>query len=181
MVVRTSPGFRGSIGFGNRRFFHHHRRFFFSNGCFNGFGGTCGAGFWWYPYLAGPIFWPTYGTGADEYAQPAAPSYNDTAMQVQLQRLTDEVDRLRDEQAEHNQAAQPAPEQRPNRMDLPTILVFRDGKRLEVSNYGIAGQTLWIFNEQRARKVPLSELDLGKTSVVNAERGVDFAVPAQRP
>jgi len=32
-----------------------------------------------------------------------------------------------------------------------------------VENYAIAGQTLWVFTEQRARKIPLADLDIPAT------------------
>jgi hypothetical protein len=58
-----------------------------------------------------------------------------------------------------------------------TVLVFRDQHRQEVSNYAIAGGTLWVLNEQAAKKIPLSELDLAATAKANDERGVEFQVP----
>jgi len=39
------------------------------------------------------------------------------------------------------------------------------------------GQTLWILNEQRARKVALSDLDIAATKSANAARGVEFDLP----
>lgn len=182
-------GFRGGWGFGHRPFFHHHhRRFFFSSGCFNGFcspfcfNGFCNFGS---PALvAPPIFWPgfdyqpAYDTSMRSYA--AAPAYDDSALRAEIQRLTDEVEQLREEQQARNRAAQQAAETRPSRAEPPTILVFRDGRRSEVQNYGIVGRTLWIFTEQYAKKVPLEQLDLTATKSVNEERGVSFVVPVDR-
>ncbi len=178
-----SFGFRGGAGFGHRPpFFHHRRRFFFTSGCFNGF---CNP---WYPgyyYVAPPIFWsgfdyqPAYDTGMPSYPA-AAPAYDDSALRAEIQRLTDEVEQLREEQEARSRAAQQAPEARPTRAELPTILVFRDGRRSEVQNYGIVGGTLWIFTEQHAKKIPLEQLDLTATRNVNEERGVSFVVPVDR-
>jgi len=62
--------------------------------------------------------------------------------------------------------------------DVPTtVLIFRDGTRREVKNYAIVGDTLWELSASRARKVPLSALDLKATMRVNEERGVDFRLP----
>jgi hypothetical protein len=61
----------------------------------------------------------------------------------------------------------------------PTVLVFRDGHRSEVQNYGIVGQTLWVFTERHARKVPLSDLDIPATKAANEERGIEFALPSR--
>jgi len=58
-----------------------------------------------------------------------------------------------------------------------TILVFRDGHRSEVRNYAIVGQTLWVFTQQRARKIPVSDLDVEATKKVNAGRGVEVPLP----
>jgi hypothetical protein len=55
--------------------------------------------------------------------------------------------------------------------------VFRDQRTEEVENYAIAGQTLWIFTEQRARKIPLADLDIPATQRANEARGVGFAIP----
>ena len=54
----------------------------------------------------------------------------------------------------------------------PTVLMFRDGHQAEIHKYADVGQTLWIFSEERARKVPLADLDLGATRNANdARRG----------
>ena len=58
-----------------------------------------------------------------------------------------------------------------------TALVFRDKHVEEVRNYAIAGETLWILNEQAAKKIPLAQLDLPATVKMNDDRGVDFQVP----
>jgi hypothetical protein len=73
-------------------------------------------------------------------------------------------------------AAQPAaPVAAPPERELPlTVLVYRDGHRSEVRSYGIVGQTLWIFSEERAEKIPLAQLDLDATRKVNDERGIEF-------
>lgn len=59
-----------------------------------------------------------------------------------------------------------------------TALVYRDGRHVDVRNYAVVGQTLWIFNEQRAQKVPIGSIDIDATKKANAERGIDFALPA---
>jgi hypothetical protein len=158
----------------NPRFRHHHHFFISSNPCFgNPF--LC-SGFY-YPYQPlyyPPLFWPE-----TEYVQQPYPAaqqtYDDTALRNEVDRLSDEVERLRQEQ-EARQAPQPSPrsaaEQAP-----PTVLVFWDGHRSEVQNYGIVGQTLWVFTERHARKYPISDLDLPATKTANEQRGVEFVVP----
>jgi len=60
----------------------------------------------------------------------------------------------------------------------PTILVFKDGHRLEISNYAIVGDTLFDLTPGHRRKIPLAELDLAATSKQNDDRGIDFRLPA---
>jgi hypothetical protein len=49
---------------------------------------------------------------------------------------------------------------------------------MEVQNYAIMGETLWVFSDQRTRRVPLADLDLAATKRVNGDRGVDFVAPS---
>ena len=53
---------------------------------------------------------------------------------------------------------------------------FATGNR-KVQNYAIVGNTLWVFNERRTRKILLSELNVPATQKVNEERGIEFSVP----
>jgi len=163
------PGNFGHPGFVNPRFRHHHH-VFITSGCF-GYPYRC-TGFY-YPYST-PYYSP-YWAGPEYTQQPYAEvqqTYDDTALRNQIDRLTYEVERLRQEQ----EARQAPP---PPRLaeQTPTVLVFRDGHRSEVQNYGIVGQTLWVFTERRARKYPLSDLDLPATKTANEQRGVEFVVP----
>jgi hypothetical protein len=86
-----------------------------------------------------------------------------------------------DQQARYAAASAPTPATpRPaekSEPSEPTILVFQDKHTQEVRNYAIVGQTLWIFTEQRAHKLPLSSLDIAATRNENEEQGVEFRVP----
>jgi hypothetical protein len=59
----------------------------------------------------------------------------------------------------------------------PTMLVFKDGHKLEVGNYAIIGQTLFDMTPGHARKVPLADLDLEATRRQNDDRGITFQLP----
>jgi len=59
-----------------------------------------------------------------------------------------------------------------------TVLVFKDGHRLEIENYAIVGSTLYDLSGGARRKIPLADLDLGATTKENDKRGIDFQVPA---
>jgi hypothetical protein len=59
-----------------------------------------------------------------------------------------------------------------------TLLIFKDGHQLEVSNYAIVGSTLFDLSGGQRHKIPLSELNLTATMKENDDRGVDFQLPA---
>jgi hypothetical protein len=58
-----------------------------------------------------------------------------------------------------------------------TLLVFKDGHKVEATNYAIVGQSLWIYTEQDSKRVPLADLDVTATKNANSDRGVNFQVP----
>lgn len=143
-------------------FFRHH--FFFSQAVFFPFSS--------YPeYLSQPV-----------YNQPEPQLQDDTAereLARQVASLSQEVATLRaEEQSRYSALPQPppAPESK-TQEQKPTVLVFRDKHSLEIANYAIVGPTLWVLSEHKARKIPLSDLDLGATARLNEERGVEFAAP----
>jgi hypothetical protein len=173
----AGPGFRPGFGrgpfFGNR--FHH--RYYPGWGWGYGYGYGYPWGWWGYPWDYGDQGWDDNGSYAQQYyPQNYANQYYGQNNQVQEQqaeidRLNDQVERLREERDRQRQAA--APEAKPQ----PTELVFRDKRTEEIQNYAISAQTLWVLTEQRARKIPLSEIDIAATQKVNEERGVDFEIP----
>ena len=61
---------------------------------------------------------------------------------------------------------------------LPTVLVFKDGHQLEVSNYAIVGSTLFDLTPGHARRVALADLNLDSTRQKNEENGIVFELPA---
>ncbi len=210
--VAARPGGRVIIGGGaafghnprfgvfvNSRPFHHHRPFRFYRPYPFG-----------YPYVAYPYYGYPYAYTAYPYlgyglqsdlvysTAPSAPAYmdnHDTGLQNEVYRLQAEVDQLRQQQAataERQQYAlssptanpQPIPAARPRQEAPapPTVLVFLDGRREQVQNYAVAGQSLWIFTEDRARKIPLADLNLDATRQINEQRGIEFVVhPAHTP
>jgi hypothetical protein len=101
-------------------------------------------------------------------------------MAQNINRLSDEVEGLREELEARSTPPNPPPlpqaEKKPA-PHQPVVLVFRDKHIQEVKNYAIVGQALWIFDEQRATKVPLSSLDVAATTKLNEQRGVEFSLP----
>jgi hypothetical protein len=190
----ASPGRFGVISprpFGRRALsvgpvaFRHNLRFnvFFGNSCFfDPF--FCRRFFFRNRFLfTQPAFlpYPVYATPYYQVAEqsPVATADRESDLAREIDRLRDEVERMREEQLSREQARQAALHPRPSVEDKPgtTILVFRDGRRSEVQNFALVRQTLWVFTEQRARKIPISNLDLEATKEVNVGRGVDFRVP----
>ena len=95
----------------------------------------------------------------------------------QIEQQQAEIDRLREEVAGLREARAPGPEPAEQTASEPTQLIFRDKHREEVENYAIMGQSLWILTSGRARKIPLSDLDVAGTKKVNEDRGVEFRTP----
>lgn len=95
------------------------------------------------------------------------------AVSLEEQRLREQEDRYQDSYARRSQ-----PREQERVAVVPaTALVFHDQHVEEVRNYAIAGGTLWVLNEQAAKKIPLDQLDLAATVKMNDDRGVDFQVP----
>ena len=67
--------------------------------------------------------------------------------------------------------------------DLPAVLIFRDGRREEISNYSIFGGAIYVNSDYWSsgawmRKIQIADLDLPTTLKENQERGVRFILPA---
>lgn len=193
----TSPGFGGhpgfhgvppsvtSPGFGDRHFRIHsrpfnnrHRRSGFINPYY-------GAGYYIpydYPYdygdydvmspgvddtmeedyeRPGPTIFDSHGVGARDYPRPES-------------RREDDYRSERNSESAPERSAEPEPPADQS----PTVLVFKDGRQVEVVNYAIVGATLYDLSNGRSKKVALAELDLGATVKQNDDRGVEFKLPA---
>jgi hypothetical protein len=59
-----------------------------------------------------------------------------------------------------------------------TVLMFKDGHRLEVQNYAIVGSALFDLTPGHRSKIALADLDLASTAKQNDDRGIIFQVPA---
>lgn len=195
-TFRGSPGIviGGRVGFGHNPhvhvFFGNHfgnRRVFFKRHFISTFpfgaGFTSGFGYLpYYPYYADYPY-TTEPAPASNYSAANDNAYEQGRIAQQLQDLRDEVSALREETVAGNRAApeDQTPPQKPKTESLPpTTLVFRDGHHEDVQNYAIIGDTLWILSESRARKRPLSDIDVESTKKANAERGIEFSVPKAR-
>lgn len=62
-----------------------------------------------------------------------------------------------------------------------TVFIFKDGHKLETSNYAIQGQTLFDFSNNSLRKINLGDLDLAATKKVNDDLGISVKFPPAAP
>ena len=167
--VITTPS---PFAFGSRRAFRPRPEFFAP---------AFGYGYGYYS----PYIWPAPIVGEPVYSQPAyvvppqtsAVSQTEADLSYQVGRLSQEIKDLRQQQAA--QAQRPAQPAAPE-PSTPVVLIFRDGHRLEIQNYAVIAQTLWVLDERNRTKVPLSELDLSATERENRARGVRFSAPSTK-
>ncbi len=82
------------------------------------------------------------------------------------------MDRLQEDRASRQPEAPPKAQ-----VHADTVLVFRDKHTEEIQNYALVGNTLWVFTELRARKIPVSNLDVPATTRANEDRGIEFNLP----
>src|SRR6266478_721408 len=190
LIVNREGRFIPRSGFGPAVGFRHHRRLgiFFGNACFND---AFFDPFFCRQFLfrnrfffSQPVFLPYPVYTSLPYYQvaeqtPATTSEQETDLARQVVQLRDKIERQRDEERSREEARQAAPQARPSAEEktATTILVFRDGRRSEIQNYAIVGQTLWVLTEQRARKMSIPDLDVEATRKLNADRGVEFRTP----
>jgi hypothetical protein len=117
-----------------------------------------------------PVYASSYYLGDEQ--TPSTVGDRESGVADEIERLTDEVEQVREDQLSGEQSRQAARQPRPSVEDklATTILVFRDGRQSELQNYALVDQTVWVFTEQRARKVPISDLNVETSTRVNASR-----------
>jgi hypothetical protein len=188
VVVVRSPFVR----FHNR--FHHA---FFFNGCFNGFncgffpgfGFGFGGGYPYYPapyypydYSAPPpAYYPSDYYGMTPPQTSTQENANDIYLAQMLQKLSDEVEDLKksDQKSHAGSAVVLGP--KADNAGPAAVFIFHDGTRISTHNYAVAGQTLWIFGENQARKFRLADLDRAATEQANAANGLELRLPEPAP
>ena len=142
-----------------------------------------------------PYIWPTTFYNEPAYSVYSAPpvysepapvvSQNEVELAYQVGQLSAQIDQLRQQQQQQQQQqginsyTQPVPQPQDSvqRITTPTVLVFRDGRRMEIQNYAIVGETLWVLDERVATKIALADLDLDATQKENRGRGMRFLLP----
>jgi hypothetical protein len=163
-------------------FRHHHRR------DFSPFGGVA------IPVYSMPVYYPAaviepvddtmeqdYGPGPTVFDRRGSTRRSNAVLEQVDERL-DRLERLLDEsEARQEPAAPQQPSQQPTTSigeEPETVLVFRDGHTVKVSNYAIVGEVLYDFSTRGQRKISLDDLDIRATEKQNEEHGVVFHLPS---
>jgi hypothetical protein len=148
--------------------------------------------FGYYPYYS-PYYWPAPVYGGSAYSTYSAPGYYDPAygypdtpqpavsqneidLAYQVGQLSAQVEQLRQQQATTSYA-QPSSQPQRSAASTPTVLIFRDGRRIEIQNYAIVGDILWVLDSNVATKIQISDLDVDATQKENHSRGMRFLIP----
>ncbi|PYY02659.1 MAG: hypothetical protein DMG64_10865 [Acidobacteria bacterium] len=139
----------------------------------------------YWPYYYSDYGYPYYSFSS--YSSEPAPANNSSYADLsnQMSQLDSEVRQLRDEndslrsalEEQRRPVAPPSPAGAKPADEPATVIVYRDGHRVEVQNYAIVGSTLWLLSNARATKVPLADLDINQTVKANEDRSVNFLVP----
>lgn len=134
-----------------------------------------------YPFYSLPLYDDSSYSSREDTEQLERANAQASDLTSQIQQLREELQQMREQQSSPPAGAAPAPPPMEDAKQEPpaaTTLVFRDGRRSEVENYAIVGSTVWVFSDQRRKKIPIAELDLKATQQVNEDRGVDFSIPS---
>ena len=125
-----------------------------------------------------PSWFPSTGYESEESAPPASEAQPDT-LSTEIGNLAAEVASLREDEASRQLPAGPAPPPSVTSEEKPpmTIFVYKDGREMEVQDYAILGDTLWVFSDQTTHRVPLTDIDLPETQRANARPRRRFRPP----
>jgi hypothetical protein len=110
-------------------------------------------------YRGGPTIFDRRGPG--QPARPYVAPYSQSANRAQAET--------------ESAAAQPA--ETPVADQPETVLVFKDGHKVEVQNYAVVGDVLYDLTPGHHRKIPITDLDLNATAKQNDDLGVNFQLP----
>lgn len=135
--------------------------------------------------------WPFFG-GAVLPAYPLIPdqapplAYDPESMPVsapppsvgmEIHRLRSEVDELKQQREAERFAPPPEPAEQgavAEPEEPPTIVILRDGRRLQVRNYAVMGRVFWDFSARPAKQVPIADIDVAASQRANEAQGIEF-------
>lgn len=137
-----------------------------------------------YYYGYGDVVDPVDDSMEQSYGSLAARPQPDRQSQAQQQYNDDRLSQLEKQMDDmentpkKSQAAESEP-QLPVADQPDTVLVFRDGHSIQVTNYAIVGDTIYDFSQGSRHKIALADLDLTATQKQNDARGLDFRLPTR--
>lgn len=135
-----------------------------------------------YRYVTAPPYYPVLPYVSSYVEAPhVAPSRSPSEVELsyQVEQLTREVERLRQDQAAAALQQSAPPPRVAEPPPVPITLVFRDGRRLSVRSHAIVRDTLWVVDERMSTKIDLSKLDLAATQQANLGTVLLLPVPAK--
>jgi hypothetical protein len=137
-----------------------------------------------------PYYIPVDGYGYDYVGGPDLYSGPPIGPSDPILHMVAEQPPARYPSADLDYAPEPAPQTQPIQQEQstvheakpnePSVLIFHDGHKLEVANYAIMGQTVYVF-DKRTQKIALADLDVPATIKANDARGLEFKLPPQKP
>jgi len=160
--------------------FHNHGPYF--NGRYAGHGYLGGWAYavpYYYPLDNSAYGYDYVGAGPDLYAGPP-PGPDDPTLHVIVEQPP--ASRYGADMPEPQAYAPPAPPQPASapvadvKPGEPVVLVFHNGRKQEVTNYAIMGDSLYVFDQGR-KKIALADLDIPATVKANDDRGQEFRMP----
>lgn len=120
-------------------------------------------------YASGPTIFDRRGSGQSSQAAEAA--YANELQSHERPDATSRRDSI-DQPSDAAAVAAPPPPDQP-----PTLLIFKDGRQLELQNYAIVGSMLYDLTPGHRTRIALADLDLASTAKQNDDRGIDFQLP----
>jgi hypothetical protein len=94
----------------------------------------------------------------------------------QIQRLSAQVEQLRNEQRQGAAPAPPASAEAPQDAPpvVPITVVLRDGQQMKVSSYAVMNKVFWDFSQQPARRIPVANIDVAASKKATEAAGAEF-------
>jgi hypothetical protein len=144
-----------------------------------------GGGYYGYPYFDDSSAYDSSDYAAQQQQQQTtAPPQQVIVVRDDSEKASDSDPRYGDHYTDSREDArnQPPPAPQPSAQEKPqnvpmTTLVYRDGRKSEVSSYAIVGGNLIDLTKSPVlKKIPLASLDLDATQRQNEDNGVDFHI-----
>lgn len=170
----------------NRPYYNQAYPNYYNRRGYNGRGYGYGYGYSYaVPYYVYPTDDTGYAAGGGPYLYSGPPQGQTPPPEQTLHIIVESAprnpvpeDQVADAHPDRTAAQASLPDAKPGE---PTILVFRDGHKQEVTNYAIMGSTVYVF-DNRTKKIALADLDVPATIKANDDQGVEFQVPkAKQP